>query len=245
MCARWGGVCRLQWIQAEDFISPDVRYELQARWMSSRRRRCGGRWGVLTLNSVSHSRDGRRAPPFGVDGCRDVLPSGNTLYLQLPVWTGSGLCGVGADPRLLVLRSRRRRSCVGPGQTGLLLQCEELGLPLHSTLLSVPLQRGRVTLRGWNELTTGPLCVPLWPPLVSPLCPGKRLIWISSSPSWQTHVLLACSHSSVPAVRRSSSPRWKRRLVLWRDVRSLNSVGSGRERRSWFCLYSSVFARGA
>lgn len=62
----------------------------------------------------------------------------------LPGGTGSGLCEYGAETRLLVLR--RRGSRVGPGQTGPLLQSEELGLPLHSTLLSVPLQRGRVTL---------------------------------------------------------------------------------------------------
>lgn len=68
--------------------------------------------------------------------------------------TGSGLCGVGAETKLLVLRGRRRRR-VGPGQTGPLLQSEELGLPLQSTLLSVLLQRGRVTLRGRNKPTVG------------------------------------------------------------------------------------------
>lgn len=56
--------------------------------------------------------------------------------------------------RILVLLRRRRR--VGPGQTGPLLQGEELGLPPQSTLLSVPLQSGWVTFRGWNEPTAGP-----------------------------------------------------------------------------------------
>lgn len=69
-----------------------------------------------------------------------------------PGGTGSGLCGLGAETRLLV----QRRWGVGPGQTGPVLQSEELGLPLQSTLLSVPLQRGRVTLRGWNEPMAGP-----------------------------------------------------------------------------------------
>ena len=49
--------------------------------------------------------------------------------------------------------SRRR---VGSGQAGSFLQSDELGLPLQSTLLSVLLQSGRVTLRGRNEPTAGP-----------------------------------------------------------------------------------------
>lgn len=236
MRVRWGGISGLQWIQVKDFISPDVRNELQD-W--GRRR---GGWGrsLLTLNSVSDSRDGRRAPPFSVDGCRAAVSSGNTLHL--PGGTGSGLCGIGELRRLLVLRWRRRG--VSPGQTGPLLQSEELGLPLQSTLLSVPLQGGRVTLRGWNVPTTGPLCVPLRSPLVSlaPLSPGKRIIRVSSS-SWHKDVLLARSPRSVPAVWRSSR-QTRRRLVLCRDVRSLNSVGLELEGGSFFCLYSSVFVQG-
>lgn len=43
-----------------------------------------------------------------------------------------------------------------PGQARPLLQGEELSLPFQSTLLSVPLQRGWVPLRGRNELMAGP-----------------------------------------------------------------------------------------
>lgn len=70
-----------------------------------------------------------------------------------PSGTGSGLSDTGAETRLLVLRGSRRYA---PGQARPLLQGEELSLPFQSTLLSVPLQRGWVPLRGRNELTAGP-----------------------------------------------------------------------------------------
>lgn len=83
---------------------------------------------------------------------KKTFPKQEAAYL--PGGTGSGLCGVGAE--VLRKRGRKKRRRVGSGHTGPLLQSEELRLPLHPTLLSVPLQGGRVTCRGWNELTTGP-----------------------------------------------------------------------------------------
>lgn len=64
---RWWCVSRLQWIQVKDFISPDVRNELQD-WR--RRRGGGGGRCLLTLTSVSDGRDRRRAPPAGDDNTR-------------------------------------------------------------------------------------------------------------------------------------------------------------------------------
>lgn len=63
----WWCVSRLQWIQVKDFISPDVRNELQD-WR--RRRGGGGGRCLLTLTSVSDGRDRRRAPPAGDDDTR-------------------------------------------------------------------------------------------------------------------------------------------------------------------------------
>lgn len=66
--------------------------------------------------------------------------------------TDPALCG--AETRSQAVRWRRRRR-VGPGLAGPLLQGEELSLPPQSTLLSVPLQSGWVSLRGWNKATAG------------------------------------------------------------------------------------------
>lgn len=98
--------------------------------------------------------------PLSAGSCREALSSGNTLHLKqeqssthpheaeqqlvskfsyLSVGTGSGLGG-------------RRLS---PGRPGPLLQGNELSLPLQSTLLSVPLQSGRVAFRRRNEPTAG------------------------------------------------------------------------------------------
>lgn len=79
----WWCVSRLQWIQVKDFISPDVRNELQD-WR--RRRGGGGGRCLLTLTSVSDGRDRRRAPPAGDDDTRQkyrevTSPSGSTELL--------------------------------------------------------------------------------------------------------------------------------------------------------------------
>lgn len=77
MCVRWGGVSGLQWIQVEDFIGPDVRNELQ-----DRRTRGGGGRGLLTLNSVSDSGDGRRAPPVRDDSTRHQIGAVSSLNIK-------------------------------------------------------------------------------------------------------------------------------------------------------------------
>ena len=83
----WWCVSRLQWIQVKDFISPDVRNELQDG-RRRRRRRGGGGGGqcLLTRTSVSDSRDRRRAPPGGDDDTRHqnrevTTPSASTELL--------------------------------------------------------------------------------------------------------------------------------------------------------------------
>lgn len=97
---------------------------------------------IMDLRRMGKTRKTKKKP----------FPKQESAYL--PGGTGSGLCGDGAE--VLRKRGRKKRRRVGSGHTGPLLQSEELRLPLHPTLLSVPLQGGRVTCRGWNELTTGP-----------------------------------------------------------------------------------------
>lgn len=73
-----------------------------------------------------------------------------TTYLPGGSGSAPGWDRVWAEVWLLVQlrkRKRRRRRCrVGPGQAGSVLQGEELRLPPQSTLLSVLLQSGWVTL---------------------------------------------------------------------------------------------------
>ena len=106
------------------------------------------RWSVLPPETVN----GINTHPSAAG--TETISTSTVGVSYLTVRSSSGLC-VGAETRILVGGRRRRR--LGPGQTCPPLQCDELGLSLQSTLLSVPLQSSRVTLRGRNEPPAGPM----------------------------------------------------------------------------------------